>query len=108
GTNNDVGWINYCVRRYDEAIREYRNNLEMYPDFVMSHRELDPVYVKKSMFTEAIQSVQRAVDLERSSYNLAYLASVYAVRFRRMKPSKSSRSCFLYSRQSSLRFMSLP
>jgi len=78
GTNNDVGWINYCVRRYDEAIREYRNNLEMYPDFVMSHRELGSVYVKKAMFTEAIQSVQRAVDLERSSYNLAHLSLVNA------------------------------
>jgi len=78
GTNNDVGWINYCVRRYDEAIREYRNNLEMYPDFIMSHRELGPVYAQKSMFTESIQSVQRAVELERSALNLAYLALVYA------------------------------
>ncbi len=79
GINNDVGWINYCVRRYDEAIREYHNNLEMYPDFVMSHRELSWVYAKKSMFTEAIQSIQRAVELERSSYNLAQLAIVYAL-----------------------------
>ncbi|MFQ5866083.1 MAG: protein kinase, partial [bacterium] len=79
GTNNDVGWINYCVRRYDEAVREYLHNLDMYPDFVMSHRELGWVYAKKSMFNEAIQSVQRAVEIERSSYNLAQLALVYAL-----------------------------
>jgi tetratricopeptide (TPR) repeat protein len=79
GINNDVGWINYCVRRYDEAVREYLHNLDMYPDFVMSHRELGWVYAKKGMFTEAVRSVQRAVELERSGYNLAQLALVYAM-----------------------------
>jgi len=88
GINNDVGWINYCLRRYDEAIREYRNNLEMYPNFVMSHRELGWVYAKKSMFAKAIQSVQRAVELEHSSYNLAQLAIVYALAGQRDKTFK--------------------
>ncbi len=77
--NNDVAWINYYARRYDEAIRKYQNNLEMYPDFIMSHRELGWVYAEKSMFEEAIQSVQRAIALERSAYNLAQLAIVYAI-----------------------------
>ena len=45
----------------------------------MSHRELGWVYAKKSMFSEAIQSVQRAVELQRSSYNLAQLALVHAL-----------------------------
>ncbi|MDQ7053954.1 MAG: protein kinase [candidate division KSB1 bacterium] len=79
GTNNDVGWLLYMNRRYDEAIREYRHNLEMYPNFVMSHRELSWVYAKKSLFAEAIASAQRALELERSSYNLAQLANVTAM-----------------------------
>jgi serine/threonine-protein kinase len=79
GTNNDVGWISYCVRRYDDAIREYRNNLEMYPDFVMSHRELSWVYAKAGRFPEALASVRRAVALERSAYNLAQLVIVQAL-----------------------------
>lgn len=76
--NSDVAWINFCARRYDTAIREYKNNLEMYPDFIMSHRELAWPYAKKSMLSEAIQSTQRAIELERSAYNRAQLAMVYA------------------------------
>jgi tetratricopeptide (TPR) repeat protein len=76
---NDVAWINYWARRYDDAIREYQNNLETYPDFIMSHRELGYVYAKKSRFKEAIQSMQRAIALERSAFNLAQLAIVYAM-----------------------------
>ncbi len=75
--NNDVAWINFCARRYDKAIREYQNNIEMYPNFVMSHRELSRVYAKKSMFDEAIQSIRRAVELERSAYiSLNYPSSM--------------------------------
>jgi tetratricopeptide (TPR) repeat protein len=77
--NNDVAWISYWARRYDAAIREYQNNLEMFPDFIMSHRELGYVYAKKSRFKEAIQSMQRAIALERSAFNLAQLAIVYAM-----------------------------
>ena len=77
--NNDVAWVHYYARRYDEAIREYQNNLETHPDFIMSHRELSWVYAQKSMFGEAIQSIQRAIALERSSLDLSYLAQIYAM-----------------------------
>jgi tetratricopeptide (TPR) repeat protein len=78
GINNDVGWINFCVRNYDEAIREYRHTLDLYPDFVMAHRELAWTYSLNGMPNEALQSVQRAVAIERSSLNLAQMALVHA------------------------------
>ena len=75
--NNDVAWVHYYARRYDEAIRQYQNNLETHPDFIMSHHELSWVYAQKSMFEEAIQSIQRAIALEHSPYELSQLAGVY-------------------------------
>jgi serine/threonine protein kinase/Tfp pilus assembly protein PilF len=86
--NNDVGWINYVVGNYDEALRAYNHNIELYPDYVMSHRELSWVYMKQAMFTEATNSIQRALKLERSAYNLAQLASVYTLSDQKQKSLK--------------------
>ncbi len=79
GINADVGWHHYLARRYDEAIRECQNNLEMYPNFTMSYRHLGWVYAMESRFEEAIQSIQRAIALDSSAFNLAQLAFVYAM-----------------------------
>ena len=77
--SNDVAWVLYYARRYDEAIQEYHNNLEVHPNWVMSHRELSWAYTMKSRFEEAIQSAQRAIALEPSVSNHANLACTYAL-----------------------------
>ncbi len=77
--NSDMGWFHFLFRRYEDAIREYHYNLDMYPDYEMSIRELGWAYAKNSMYVEAIQFALKAVALERSVYNLLQLGIVYAI-----------------------------
>src|SRR5262249_41561601 len=52
--------IHYFGRRYDAAIEECRNVLEMDPGFLPAHQYLVAAYEQKGMFAEAESAAQRA------------------------------------------------
>ena len=59
---HNLAWVYYCMRRYDDALREWENALELDPDFFWA-RIIPPLaYSQKGMHGEAI---------ERHSKNLA-------------------------------------
>ena len=61
---HNLAWVYYCMRRYDDALREWENALELDPDFFWA-RIIPPLaYSQKGMHGEAI---------ERHSKNLASL-----------------------------------
>jgi len=76
----DLGWTLCHARRYDEAIDQYRNILEMEPTFFPAHWGLGLSYLEKSMFEEAISELRVAVSLSGESLMmLAALGYAYAV-----------------------------
>jgi TolB-like protein/Flp pilus assembly protein TadD len=77
--NNNVGWIYYFRRQYRKAMVEYQNNLEMHPNFSMSHRELSLVYLFSGMPDEAVESAEKAVAISDDPQNIADLGFIYAM-----------------------------
>ena len=65
-------------RRYDEAIAELRNTLEMEPDFYWAHRQLGMALELKGSPNEAIVEYQRAAELNDDPRVLAFVGHAMA------------------------------
>jgi len=79
----DVGWHYYCARQYDRAIEQCQNTLKLYPNFAQAYSLLGLAYVKKGMFTVAIEKLLKALEFSSSNSNRARLAYAYALAGRR-------------------------
>jgi Flp pilus assembly protein TadD len=65
-------------------VKQYRNVVELDPNFVPAHMALGQAYVQTKMFHEAIRELDRAVDLSGGSpVYVASLAHAYGVTGRR-------------------------
>ena len=83
------GWRYYFAGQYDKAIEQYRNTLEMDPDFVPGRWVLGQAYEQKGMLREAIAELESAVNLSGGSPVFrASLAHAYAVSGRRTQALK--------------------
>jgi len=83
-TGNELGWILFNARRYDEAIREYRTALAIEPDNANTLWRLGFALSLKHQSQEAISVLERAVSVsERAPGNLGVLAVVYGQAGRR-------------------------
>jgi len=70
----------YFARRYDEAIRHWRNTLEFDPNFFRAHWELGRAYEQKGMCAEAIAAFARARTLSQGSpFVIGALGHSYAL-----------------------------
>jgi TolB-like protein/DNA-binding winged helix-turn-helix (wHTH) protein/Tfp pilus assembly protein PilF len=65
--NVGVGWCSYFARRYDEAIAQYWEALELEPDFALAHQALAMALERKGAYTEAIAEFRKAVALSGGS-----------------------------------------
>jgi TolB-like protein/DNA-binding winged helix-turn-helix (wHTH) protein/Flp pilus assembly protein TadD len=72
--NTWVGSRYFFARRYDMAVEQYRNVVEMDSDFVPAHMALGQAYEQKGMFSAAIEELERAAAL--SGRSPVYLASL--------------------------------
>jgi len=78
--NNNVGWIYYFQRRYEEALVEYQKTLEMFPGFPMAYREQAMVYVCLGKPEKAILSAEKAVSISQDDpYDVVGLGLIYAL-----------------------------
>ena len=59
----NLGAVLYFARRYDEAIAELAETLELAPDFGAAHVMLGRVYVAKGMPDRAVEELERAQGL---------------------------------------------
>src|SRR4030095_12248896 len=73
-----VGYTLYFARRHDEAIQQLQNTLELEPNYAFAHWVLGISYIQKSMFAEAIASLEKAAVLSKSPSFVGRLASAYA------------------------------
>jgi DNA-binding winged helix-turn-helix (wHTH) protein/TolB-like protein/tetratricopeptide (TPR) repeat protein len=63
-TERDLGRAFYFARNYDEAIRDWRETLEMAPDFVTVYNWLSWVYEQKKMYQQSIEMDLKFKELE--------------------------------------------
>ena len=57
---DNLGVMHYFARRYDEAIAQFRETLDLDPDFGRAHVMLGRVYVAKGMPDRAVGELERA------------------------------------------------
>jgi TolB-like protein/DNA-binding winged helix-turn-helix (wHTH) protein/Tfp pilus assembly protein PilF len=74
-----VGWILFHARRYDEAIRELRSQVEVHPDDAWAMWELSFALILKGQPEEAIPLLERtAILMGRSPGSIELLATAHA------------------------------
>lgn len=74
-----TGWILFHARRYDEAIRELRSVLAVYPDYAGARWFLGFALIGKGQPEEAIPELEKTVSLmHRSPGSIELLATAYA------------------------------
>jgi tetratricopeptide (TPR) repeat protein len=61
--NTQMGGMFYLARRYDEAIEQLTNVLDMDPSYWGAHSWLFFTYVKKELYEDAIATMQKMHDL---------------------------------------------
>ena len=66
------------ARRYNEAIEEYRKELEKDPNSLQAHLGLGEVYVKQGSYEEAVAEMVKARPLVNLPRQLARIGYVYA------------------------------
>jgi TolB-like protein/DNA-binding winged helix-turn-helix (wHTH) protein/Tfp pilus assembly protein PilF len=80
----DIAWILFRARRYDEAIRESRSQLEVHPDDAYAMWSLGLTLIAKGRPEEAIPILEKTLSLMKSSPgSLELLATAYAKAGRR-------------------------
>ena len=63
--NEWLGQTLYHARRYDDALRQLRRMLEMFPDQALVYDDVADVYEQKQMFAEAFAAHRQALSLRR-------------------------------------------
>lgn len=77
--NVNVARIHYFARQYDEALRCCRTILETEPTFGVAHKIMGLAYQQKGMSSEALASLQRALELlGETPEMIGFLAHAYA------------------------------
>ncbi len=75
----NLGWIMFHARRYSEAIRELRSEIEVHPDNATAHWFLGFVLIDNGQPEEAIPELEKTVSLmDRSPGALGVLIRAYA------------------------------
>ena len=76
----NAGYPHYYARRQEQAIRYYREALEIEPGYSWSHLWIGQSYLDLKMYPEAITEIERAVELSnRNVRAVATLGHAYAV-----------------------------
>lgn len=79
--STNEGWILFCARRYDLAIEQFRQTMEMDPNFANAHYKLAMAYEMKGLHDEAVKEylkddllsgrAQEEVTLLRAAFSAA-------------------------------------
>ena len=59
--HNAMGYAYYAQEQYDIAIREYKEALKLYPEYVVALNNLGNVYEKKQMVIKAVETYREAL-----------------------------------------------
>ena len=84
-----AGWPHYFARDYDAATRRFRKALELDENFVPAHGWLGMALGQQGRFVEAIDTFQRALEVERTPILLAMIGHAYAIAGERTKATEA-------------------
>jgi Flp pilus assembly protein TadD len=77
--NTDLGNTLYRLRRYNEAIEQFRKTIELDPNFFRAHLGLGLAYEQQGQFAEATASLQQAIATsDRNPGAMAVLGHIHA------------------------------
>jgi TolB-like protein len=78
--SSTVGLQYYRARRWKEAEVQFKQTLEMHPDYLRARRNLGRVYLAKGMNREAISELEKSVALAKNNpVALGYLGNAYGL-----------------------------
>ncbi|MGB5636122.1 MAG: tetratricopeptide repeat protein [Waterburya sp.] len=84
--HNAMGYAYFAQEQYDIAIRQYKNALKLYPEYVIAFNNLGNVYEKKQMIVKAVETYKSA--LQYDPQNKTAKQRVESLE-KRLVPSKS-------------------
>ncbi len=58
-----LGWVYWSLGRYEEAMDEVRESLELNPDYVVAFYVQGVIYSSKGMYEEAIEAHRKAAEI---------------------------------------------
>ncbi|MEL6578705.1 MAG: tetratricopeptide repeat protein [Cyanobacteria bacterium J06621_12] len=59
--HNAMGYAYFAQEQYDIAIRQYKQALKLYPEYVIAFNNLGNVYEKKQMIVKAVETYREAL-----------------------------------------------
>ncbi|MEO1692017.1 MAG: tetratricopeptide repeat protein [Cyanobacteria bacterium J06631_6] len=59
--HNAMGYAYFAQEQYDIAIRQYKQALKLYPEYVIAYNNLGNVYEKKQMIVKAVETYKEAL-----------------------------------------------
>ncbi|MDJ0595613.1 MAG: tetratricopeptide repeat protein [Pleurocapsa sp. MO_226.B13] len=62
--HNAMGYAYFAQEQYDIAIREYKEALKLYPEYVVALNNLGNVYEKKQMIVKAVETYKQALEYD--------------------------------------------
>lgn len=84
--HNAMGYAYFAQEQYDTAIRQYKEALKLYPDYVTALNNLGNVYEKKQMIVKALESYEEA--LKHEPNNSVAKRRVESLKKRLVSPDK--------------------
>ncbi len=61
---NAIGYAYFAQEQYDIAIRQYKEALKIYPEYVIALNNLGNVYEKKQMIVKAVETYKETLKFE--------------------------------------------
>lgn len=62
--HNAMGYAYFAQEQYDIAIRQYKEALKLYPEYVIAFNNLGNVYEKKQMIVKAVETYREALEYD--------------------------------------------
>lgn len=63
-TYNALGYAYFAQEQYDLAIKNYKDALKLYPEYVVALNNLGNVYEKKQLIVQAVETYEKALKYE--------------------------------------------
>ncbi|MBE9043634.1 tetratricopeptide repeat protein [Pleurocapsales cyanobacterium LEGE 10410] len=84
--HNAMGYAYFAQEQYDISIREYKEALKLYPEYVIALNNLGNVYEKKQMIVKAVETYRQALEYEPDNKTAKFRVQSLE---KRLVPSKS-------------------
>ncbi len=62
--NNALGYGYFAQEQYDIAIKQYKEALKLYPEYVVAWNNLGNAYERKQLVTQALEAYEKALEYE--------------------------------------------